>query len=185
MQTESYTPRTWRTHALHLLPPEPYDAAAPGTRATLDWVFLVSALNFSFWSAREDSADGSRYGVQWRAGWDAPLEPEVVHTGYWSLVAAVDRGAFYIRVGEGGAGADEMRAAALDEDIPITSPAFYASEALCPDGLIEHVFRARRSARRASRCCVSVLLSYARSGLSSVPCVPLYPRSTLSLEVKS
>ncbi|KAA1469672.1 hypothetical protein DENSPDRAFT_816777 [Dentipellis sp. KUC8613] len=124
MHTESYTPRTWRTHALHLRPPEPYDAAAPGTRATLDWVFLVSALNFSFWSAREDSADGSRYGVQWRAGWDSDIgeEEEVVHTGYWSLVAAVDR--------------------ALDEDIPITSPAFYASEALCPDSLIEHVFRA-------------------------------------------
>lgn len=34
------------------------------------------------------------------------------------------------------------RGAALEENIPITDPAFYSSEALCPDALIEHVFRA-------------------------------------------
>jgi len=45
-----------------------------------------------------------------------------VHRGYWSLVAALDR--------------------ALEEGIPITDPAFYASEERCPDSLIEHVFRA-------------------------------------------
>lgn len=32
--------------------------------------------------------------------------------------------------------------AALEENIPITDPAFYASEVLCPDTLIAHVFRA-------------------------------------------
>ena len=30
---------------------------------------------------------------------------------------------------------------ALEEDIPIIDPSFYASETLCPDTLIEHIFR--------------------------------------------
>lgn len=30
---------------------------------------------------------------------------------------------------------------ALEEDIPITDPAFYSSEILCPDSLIAHIFR--------------------------------------------
>ncbi|KAL1945379.1 hypothetical protein VTO73DRAFT_2230 [Trametes versicolor] len=118
MQRESYTPRTWRTHPLHLCPAEPVAWGAPSTRACLDWVFLISSLNFSFWSEREGTR--GRYGVEWRAGWDADC-PTVVHTGYWSLVAAVDR--------------------ALEEGIPITDSSFYASETRCPDALVEHIFR--------------------------------------------
>ncbi|KAH9851113.1 hypothetical protein C2E23DRAFT_733753 [Lenzites betulinus] len=118
MRRDSYTPRTWRTHPLHLCPAEPFAWSDPSTRATLDWIFLISSLNFSFWSEREGQR--GRYGVAWRAGWDADSET-VVHTGYWSLVAAVNR--------------------ALEEGIPITDPSFYASEARCPDALIEHVFR--------------------------------------------
>lgn len=34
---------------------------------------------------------------------------------------------------------------AIDEGIPITDPAFYASEEHCPDSLIAHVFRASES----------------------------------------
>ncbi|OBZ71342.1 hypothetical protein A0H81_08634 [Grifola frondosa] len=81
------------------------------------WIFLISSLNFSFWSEREGTPD--RYGVEWREGWAS--ERRTVHTGYWSLVAAVDR--------------------ALDENIPITDPAFYASKSQCPDSLIKHIFR--------------------------------------------
>lgn len=115
---DGYTPRTWHTHPLHLCPPEPYDPAHPGTRTTLDWIFLISSLNFSFWS----QYDGTEccYGVEWREGWGS--EHRIVHTGYWSLVAALDR--------------------ALEEGIPITDPTFYVSEERCPDSLIEHVFRA-------------------------------------------
>ncbi|KAH9022335.1 hypothetical protein EDB85DRAFT_376397 [Lactarius pseudohatsudake] len=115
---DGYTPRTWHTHPLHMCPPEPYDPAHPGTRATLDWIFLISSLNFSFWS-QYDGTDCC-YGVEWRKGWGS--DHRVVHTGYWSLVAALDR--------------------ALEEGIPITDPTFYASEERCPDSLIEHVFRA-------------------------------------------
>ncbi|KAI9061380.1 hypothetical protein FKP32DRAFT_1576107 [Trametes sanguinea] len=117
MQRESYTPRTWRTHPLHLCPPEPFSWDDPFTRACLDWIFLISSLNFSFWSELEGQP--GRYGVDWREGWGS--ERRVVHTGYWSLVAAVDR--------------------ALEEGIPITSASFYGSEEHCPDALVEHVFR--------------------------------------------
>jgi hypothetical protein len=115
---DGYTPRTWHTHPLHLCPPEPYDPTHPGTLATLNWIFLISSLNFNFWS-QYDGTDCC-YGVEWREGWGS--EHHVVHTGYWSLVAALDR--------------------ALEEGIPITDPMFYASEERCPDSLIEHVFRA-------------------------------------------
>ncbi|KAI8978272.1 hypothetical protein BD414DRAFT_445492 [Trametes punicea] len=117
MQRESYTPRTWRTHPLHLCPAEPFSWDDPSTRACLDWIFFISTLNFSFWSELEGQP--GRYGVEWRDGWGS--ERRVVHTGYWSLVAAVNR--------------------ALEEGIPITDPSFYASETRCPDELVEHVFR--------------------------------------------
>ncbi|KDQ62599.1 hypothetical protein JAAARDRAFT_30512 [Jaapia argillacea MUCL 33604] len=117
MTSETYTPRTWRTHPLHLVPPEPYSPSHPGTKATLDWIFFVSSLNFSFWSEKEGSPE--RYGVEWREGWGS--EKTSVWTGYWSLLASINR--------------------ALEAGIPITDPSFYSSEALCPDKLIEDVFR--------------------------------------------
>ena len=87
---ETYTPWSWREHALHLCPPEQYSESDPRTRATLDWIFLISTLNFSFWSEREGRPD--RYGVEWREGWGK--DRREVWTGYWSLVAALDRGSY-------------------------------------------------------------------------------------------
>ncbi|KIJ62549.1 hypothetical protein HYDPIDRAFT_114191 [Hydnomerulius pinastri MD-312] len=118
MLAESYSPRTWRTHPLHICPPEPYSPTESLTKECLNWIFLISSLNFSFWSEKEGTSE--RYGVDWRKGWDT--EERTVHTGYWSLVAALNR--------------------ALEENIPITDPAFYSSEVLCPDSLIVNVFRA-------------------------------------------
>lgn len=90
MEAESYTSRTWRTHPLHICPPEPYSPAHPKTRECLDWIFLISSLNFSFWSERDGQS--GRYGVEWREGWGEADKQIVTHTGYWSLVAAIDRG---------------------------------------------------------------------------------------------
>lgn len=106
------------------------------SQSVLDWIFLISALNFSFWSPLEGRPE--RYGVEWWAGWDdaraaaaaeeggfddgasgsesgseeaqelskayngtsSPVPPELperkVHTGYWALVAALDRGMFAV-----------------------------------------------------------------------------------------
>ncbi|KAF9029917.1 hypothetical protein BDZ89DRAFT_1112405 [Hymenopellis radicata] len=115
---ESYTPRTWRTQPLHLIPTEPHHPDEPWNRSVLNWIFLISALNFSFWSEREGRND--RYGVEWQRSWTS--QERTVHTGYWSLVAALNR-------------------ALQDDAIPITDPQFYASETLCPDSVIESTFR--------------------------------------------
>ncbi|KAI5115358.1 hypothetical protein M0805_002245 [Coniferiporia weirii] len=120
MREETYNPTTWRTHALHLCPPTHYSRTDPRTRAVLNWIFLISALNFSFWSEKEGTANGEqeRFGVEWRTGWGS--DERRVWTGYWSLVAAINR--------------------ALEDGIPITDPAFYASSERCPDSTIASVF---------------------------------------------
>ncbi|KIK69773.1 hypothetical protein GYMLUDRAFT_34171 [Collybiopsis luxurians FD-317 M1] len=121
LKAESYTPRTWRDHPLHLLSAEPYIPSHRSNKVVLDWIFLISSLNFSFWSSREGHSD--RYGVDWQAGWNESAGSRKLWTGYWSLVAALNR-------------------ALNDDKIPITDPYFYSSETLCPDSLIAFVFRA-------------------------------------------
>ena len=135
---ESYTPRTWRTHPLHLIPPEPYSQSNPQATQCLNWIFLISSLNFSFWSEREGYND--RFGVEWRTGWGE--ERRTVHTGYWSLVAAIDRGLPLISIfPQNVFNFFRFSIIALEEGISITDPSFYASEDLCPDVLISHIFR--------------------------------------------
>ena len=75
---------------LHICPPEPYHSGNPLQRFVLDWIFVISSLNFSFWSEKEGTPE--RYGVEWRSGW--ATDDRKVHTGYWSLVAALNRGNF-------------------------------------------------------------------------------------------
>lgn len=117
---EGYSPQSWRNHPLHLLPPKIYTPGDPDVKACLDWIFLISSLNFSFWSDTDDTSEEyGRYGVKWREGWDC--DTKKTFTGYWSLVAALNR--------------------ALEAGIPITDPYFYADSILCPDSLIEDVFR--------------------------------------------
>ncbi|KAJ7180373.1 hypothetical protein C8R43DRAFT_399187 [Mycena crocata] len=118
LRVESYSPRTWLTHPLHICPVEPYSSSEPLNKACLNWIFLISALNFSFWSERDGQPD--RYGVLWQESWESS-KPKL-WTGYWSLVASLNR-------------------ALQDDSIPITDPNFYSSETLCPDSLIEDVFR--------------------------------------------
>jgi len=77
-----------------MLPPEAEEFSwdDPRTTASLDWIFLISSLNFSFWS---DKRSSERYGVQWResrTSGDKDGERVQVFTGYRSLVAAINRG---------------------------------------------------------------------------------------------
>ncbi|KAF8633871.1 hypothetical protein AX15_001203 [Amanita polypyramis BW_CC] len=136
---DSYTPRTWRTHPLHICPVDSADITDPRNKLVLDWIFLISSLNFSFWSERESKEDV--FGIEWRAAWESREgadgtvgesreEERLVWTGYWSLVASLDR-------------------AISDDKIPITDPWFYSDETRCPDSLIEHVFRPADSRREA------------------------------------
>lgn len=100
MRDRGYSAAAWARHELH---PKAKD------EATVAFVFTMDLLNFSFWSARPE---GQRFAVAYRGR---------TWTGYWSLVAALQR--------------------ALDEGIPITSSDFWQSEEECTLDVLRHVFR--------------------------------------------
>src|SRR5579862_9235343 len=71
MEAKPYDTSTWSTHPLH---PKTRDAD------TVEWIFLVDLLNFSFFS---DEADVEKQFYVTYQG--------EKYTGYWSLCAAVNR----------------------------------------------------------------------------------------------
>ncbi|EJU05391.1 hypothetical protein DACRYDRAFT_103877 [Dacryopinax primogenitus] len=76
---KTYTPHVWREQSLHNIPVVPYDPYHRSTWETLDWLFFISTLNFSFWS---DAGSVRRFAVDWNGQtWD----------GYYSLLAVVKR----------------------------------------------------------------------------------------------
>ncbi|MCJ1230840.1 hypothetical protein MMC12_007514 [Toensbergia leucococca] len=100
MQARDFSFKTWSTHELH---------PKAKKERTADFIFTMDLLNFSFWSS--EAAD-DRFAVEYRGKrW----------TGYWSLVAALQR--------------------ALDEEIPITSSDFWQDETECTEEVLMHVFR--------------------------------------------
>lgn len=70
IQEKQYSTRDWSQHELH---PKAKD------ESTVDFIFLMDLLNFSFWS---DGALPEQYAVEYRGK---------TWTGYWSLVAAIQR----------------------------------------------------------------------------------------------
>jgi hypothetical protein len=100
MQERGYSTKTWSEHPLH---PKSKD------ENTVNFIFTMDLLNFSFWSAKNEQ---DRFAVSYKGN---------RYTGYWSLVAALQR--------------------ALDEDIPITSPSFWINEEECTDEVLRNVFR--------------------------------------------
>lgn len=70
MQLRSYSTHTWSDHELH---PKTQDEAA------VNFIFVMDLLNFSFWSQR---GEDDRYAVDYK---------ERQWTGYWSLVACLQR----------------------------------------------------------------------------------------------
>ena len=70
MREKEYSPKTWSAHELH-----PKDK----TEDAVKFIFTMDLLNFSFWS---DDSSGEGFAVNWKGReW----------TGYWSLVAALQR----------------------------------------------------------------------------------------------
>lgn len=70
MQEKEYSPKIWSSHELH---PKGKDGS------TVDFIFTMDLLNFSFWS---ELSDDERFAVEYKGQkW----------TGYWSLVAALKR----------------------------------------------------------------------------------------------
>ncbi|KAM0104558.1 hypothetical protein ACP6JE_000839 [Aspergillus fumigatus] len=71
MQKKNYSTETWTDHELH---PKAKDGS------TVDFIFTMDLLNFSFWSDQTDPS--KRFCIEYRGKkW----------TGYWSLVAALQR----------------------------------------------------------------------------------------------
>ncbi|KAL6235811.1 hypothetical protein BDW75DRAFT_128083 [Aspergillus navahoensis] len=100
MQKKEYSTSSWSEHELH---------PKAKNESTVDFIFTMDLLNFSFWSAEPEE---KRFAIEYRGKkW----------TGYWSLVAALQR--------------------ALDEDIEITNPRFWVNEEECTEDLIKHIFR--------------------------------------------
>lgn len=73
MQQKQFSPATWSTHELHP------NRHLVGAEAAVAFVFVMDLLNFSFWSERSEE---ERFTVDYRGKrW----------TGYWSLVAGLQR----------------------------------------------------------------------------------------------
>ncbi|KAK5060104.1 hypothetical protein LTR84_009988 [Exophiala bonariae] len=100
MQQKSYSTQTWSEHELH---PQAKD------EATVNFIFTMNLLNFSFWS---ELPPEERFAVEYK---------DQRWTGYWSLVAALQR--------------------ALDEGYAITTPDFWQDLDACPDSTLAHIFR--------------------------------------------
>ncbi|GAA6008813.1 hypothetical protein JCM11491_003792 [Sporobolomyces phaffii] len=113
---EPYTPSSWSTVALHPVP------GVHSERFIVEWVFLVSSLNFSFWSTL---GPDERYGVTYKSACDGKATDGdgdgegVVWTGYFSLLAALHR--------------------ALEDGVDVTNPTWYGRDAT--DDELRRVFR--------------------------------------------
>ncbi|KFA63793.1 hypothetical protein S40285_01952 [Stachybotrys chlorohalonatus IBT 40285] len=100
MKEKHYSTATWSEHKLH---PKTKD------EDTVAFIFTMDLLNFSFWS---ELPDEERFAIEYHGErW----------TGYWSLVAALQR--------------------ALEDDIPITDPHYWVDENECNLESLRHVFR--------------------------------------------
>ncbi|MCJ1472528.1 hypothetical protein MMC13_001177 [Lambiella insularis] len=105
MRKKDYSRKSWSAHELH---PKAKD------EVTVNFIFTMDLLNFSFWPA---SPSETGYMVDYQGKhW----------TGYWSLVAALQR--------------------ALGEGIPITDSHFWQDESKATDKKLEYVFRSSSSA---------------------------------------
>lgn len=130
MELRNYSTDTWSEHELH---PKAKD------EATLNFIFTMDLLNFSFWSEKSES---ERFAVEHRG---------TTWTGYWSLVAclqrALDEGrsCFACFLSRRPPRSSYQLPSSLFShsllDIPITTPSFYADEEECPDEKLKYIFR--------------------------------------------
>jgi hypothetical protein len=103
MLQKSYCMGTWSSHELH---PK---LTGDNDEEVVNFIFTMNLLNFSFWS---ELSETERFAVEYKGErW----------TGYWSLIAALQR--------------------ALDDGYAITTPDFWQDREACPDSVLEHIFR--------------------------------------------
>ena len=124
MQEEKYGFSSWSEHELH--PKEKNES-------TVNFIFLMDLLNFSFWSDEPDPEKA--FAVEYRGRrW----------TGYWSLIAALQRAHE-----EGNTPCITQPATRITDlpmtEISITNPEYYVDEIECPDEVVQRVFRSATS----------------------------------------
>lgn len=119
MTGEKYSTKNWSLHELH---PKAKD------ETTVDFIFTMDLLNFSFWS---ENTSEERFSIKYKdQNW----------TGYWSLVAALQRA---LEESQINTVKKEVPRLILTYkiDIPITSPKFWVNEDECTDKILKYVFR--------------------------------------------
>uniref|UniRef100_A0A060SZL4 Queuosine 5'-phosphate N-glycosylase/hydrolase n=1 Tax=Blastobotrys adeninivorans TaxID=409370 RepID=A0A060SZL4_BLAAD len=109
MKANNYSTTTWSSHALN---PDPCKQSA---RSIVDWIATVDLLNFSFWSDVDEKDSGTRGSGRYSVEYNGTH-----YTGYWSLVAAINR--------------------ALDRGIAITSPTFWDTDEFNVQFALNEVF---------------------------------------------
>ena len=115
MQARSYSTATWAEHELH---PKAKD------EATLAFIFTMDVLNFSFWS---ELPSDERFAIEYKGKrW----------TGYWSLVAALQRA-----LEEGMSQTWTTSLLLTPAGIPITDPHYWHGEEDLTLDTMRHVFR--------------------------------------------
>ena len=70
LKTRKYSVKTWKEHELH---------PSEMNEASVDWIFVLDTLNFSFWSEGEEE---EQFVIGYNGG---------RYTGYWGLCAALNR----------------------------------------------------------------------------------------------
>lgn len=122
MQQKGYSTAAWSEHELH---PKAKDESA------VAFIFTMDLLNFSFWS---ELPDDERFAVEYRG---------TIWTGYWSLVAslqrALDEGSWTLRPMM--AGSTAMCTEITVTGVPITDPHYWQDEDECNLDSLRHVFR--------------------------------------------
>lgn len=125
MQQTHYSTATWSDHELH---------PQAKNEHTVAFIFTMDLLNFSFWS---DLPDDERFATEYRGKqW----------TGYWSLVAALQRAL------DDGVCPSFLLGSILSrrvawilisqcKGIPITDPHFWQNQEECNLETLRHVFR--------------------------------------------
>jgi hypothetical protein len=153
MQERAYSTEAWSAHELH---PKTKD------ENTVNFIFTMDLMNFSFWSYK---GYDQRFTVEYRGKkW----------TGYWSLVAALQRA---IDEGRELTKSSNNRSSDAGEGIPITSPSFWHLKEECTDEVFRHVFRSATEETIPLFDKRLAILREAAEVLCKVPTVPCLDRS--------
>lgn len=120
MQEKQFSTASWSDHELH---PKAKD------EATVAFIFTMDLLNFSFWS---ELPSDERFAIEYKGQhW----------TGYWSLVAAMQRALEEGKPIPATSRFRRIKKTNNPQGIPITDPHYWHNEEECNMESLRHIFR--------------------------------------------